>query len=576
MAQFLAREADATEESFRSAEMLALSEASSLNTTYGNWWADIAASEAERADDPLLTARSLITMGTLRANEFRWDEARDAVEKGLALLESLDGRSPIVTSVGMKVLARAYFQTGDVERALEIFDQALAFTREKLGDAHPTIVRLLKQQAFVVLKSRTGEGERALELAREAVARAESIYSADSPAVLDVVTLEANILLALERPEEGLPIIERTLNLVAGEGGPPEIEAELLMIEADYWHRRGNWARSEPLFRRTAETRERLKGREHPLSIDAQLKWSSALHALGRTEEARAVGEAGLVALGSLPNRDHPSLAFVHSEAAYIAKVLGQSERALELSSRALALSTRAHRPGHPLTIELGMNVCNMLGDQQRHEEAVRVCQRTATAARASDEFNAVQKGNFDLNLGAALFRAGRIDEARAPYERALEAFAEALGPDTFPVSVVVANIAEVDLQSGSFEAAAQGYARALEIRERTRGASTPALGVPLLGLAEARLEQGRYGPAMEHVERAHALAVGSDGAASVAAARATMMRARVLARSAPGKNAARADRLAREALAIFEAAGVSATPDADAARTWLEARGAR
>ncbi|MEM7160326.1 MAG: serine/threonine-protein kinase [Myxococcota bacterium] len=569
-AHFLSRVADETSISSRTAGMLVEAE---RDWKRSGLWLEVAKAEAKRTGDPRRIAAANIRVGTALANEARWEASRAALEEGLDVLLSLEHAPPEPIIWGLRVMARVHAESGELALSAATLKEVEERARKVLGPAHPEFNRIRMARVQLLLREGVddGRGARALEIAREVVGRAESLHPPGSLALARPLLTEAEVLFLLGRDTEALPILQRVRKLGGGEGLRMTDYAESLRIEAHYWSIQGKPAEAEALWAEAVSLYEQRRGPDDLVSIEYRLVWALELHALGRLDQARAVAAPALVAIDTLPNPEHPSVVTSYFYASEMARLDGQIERAAELLERALSVSEKFFGPDNAETVKVGTSLCTILGAQQRFDEAVSVCRHAVEATATSADLTPAEKGLLHLNLGAALFWQKRLDEARESYEQALERLSESLGAESFYVSIALANIAEVDLRQGQWRPAEQRYRRALAIREKTRGVTHPALGVPLLGLAEALLGLGQYDEAATHVDRAHDIAVGSEGAESQSAAKAMMMRARVLA-GLPRHNRARVERIARRALALFEAEGATAKTEADAARTWLEA----
>jgi non-specific serine/threonine protein kinase/serine/threonine-protein kinase len=106
-------------------------------------------------------------------------------------------------------------------------------------------------------------------------------------------------------------------------------------------------------------------------------------------------------------------------------------------------------------------------------------------------------------NLGVAVYRQNRLDEAEAYFLAALEVRRSGLAPD-HPHLARSYNALGALLSSRGRPAEAEPYLRAaVELRERTLGVDHPDLAKALVNLARVQDEQGRTAEAIETVERA-------------------------------------------------------------------------
>jgi tetratricopeptide (TPR) repeat protein len=116
-------------------------------------------------DRPLLAsfnlerARSLTALG-------RFEEARELAAE---LVRQLEGLSPVDSARALSILADIYAQTGDIERALELYETAASDLQEQEG----VLVDLYRRWSDLL--AQIGNTEKALEIARLAITTRQSI-----------------------------------------------------------------------------------------------------------------------------------------------------------------------------------------------------------------------------------------------------------------------------------------------------------------------------------------------------------------------------------------------------------------
>ena len=110
-----------------------------------------------------------------------------------------------------------------------------------------------------------------------------------------------------------------------------------------------------------------------------------------------------------------------------------------------------------------------------------------------------------DLNaLGALYHQAGRLDEARAAYRKALVIFEPAYGPDHFEVAMTCANLAVLASDEGNYVEAETLGLRSLGILQAVLGPGDAEVGLTLHNLGVAVAAQGRTREAAGLFERAN------------------------------------------------------------------------
>jgi tetratricopeptide (TPR) repeat protein len=120
---------------------------------------------------------------------------------------------------------------------------------------------------------------------------------------------------------------------------------------------------------------------------------------------------------------------------------------------------------------------------------------------------------------GAALYQAGRYDEALPFWKKALELGQREFGPEHPSTATALNNLAELYRKQGRYAKAEPLYKRSLAIVETTLGAAHPSTAALINNLAELYRVQGRYAKAEPLYKRSLAIREKVLGAEHPAAA---------------------------------------------------------
>ena len=167
----------------------------------------------------------------------------------------------------------------------------------------------------------------------------------------------------------------------------------------------------------------------------------------------------------------------------------------------------------------------------------------------------------------AALCRSheGDLDGAIAGYHQALEIQQQLLGPEHRELGLLHSNIGSLLFEQGQLGASLAAHERALAILTAKLPDDHPELATPLAGIAQVRLRQGEAEQALADFERALEIA---DASRMTELAQLRFGLARALIEVHGPRARDRAEQLASEALAGFEATGLDT--DAASVRAWL------
>ncbi len=118
--------------------------------------------------------------------------------------------------------------------------------------------------------------------------------------------------------------------------------------------------------------------------------------------------------------------------------------------------------------------------------------ERTAEIREALHGANDDNVAAAHSNLGLALTRLGKLDEALEHHARARSGWEASLGPSHPMVAIAVHNTAYVLETMQHYDDAATEYEKAIELRRRSQGPSHPSVGLSLNNLGHVRTKQKR------------------------------------------------------------------------------------
>jgi serine/threonine-protein kinase len=195
-------------------------------------------SRAGAGNDAAGLVESLVSLGRLRTEQGRLDEAGELFRQALA--ETAADR-PDLRLLVLSGLGGLVFEQGRFGEAVEIFTRVLELREEAVGDRHPSVAVDVSNLANAFGRQRR-------------YGRAEQLY-------------------------------RQAIDLLAG-GEDPQAQALALSNLGSLLAEQRRFAEAEPLLRRGAEIRERLLGSDHPdVALDLS-NLASLLLDLGRYQEA--------------------------------------------------------------------------------------------------------------------------------------------------------------------------------------------------------------------------------------------------------------------------------------------------
>jgi eukaryotic-like serine/threonine-protein kinase len=505
--------------------------------------------EPERAVRPEL-ARMGALVGTGRADA--------AIGLGEALLvtarASDDG--PSIAAV-LDALANAYESAGRLAEAEQAWTEAVWLARAHGRDDIVELAAISLVSTVGFQQSRPAEGLAWARHAEAALARtgAEDATRAGLHNSLGLAHLAAgDYAAAVAEYEVALALVADRTALdrasILNNLGPALLkqgrfeEARAALVES--------LAIQEDAF---GTTHPKVAGTLGNIGLVAQEQGDHAA-ALAYLERALAIGEAAY-------GPDHPTVAFFVNNIAVHHYERGQFELALPMYRRVVAVLERVFGE-HPNTALAYGNVGLALVELRRPDEALAMHRRALEMTRTVVGEEHPDFAMVLNNTGSAMRELGELDEARATYERALALRERLLGAEHPLTATTVLNLGLVASLAGDHERARQHATRALAIWESTVGPKHARTGLALTELGAAMLALGDPKGAEPLLQRALDIA-DTSGTDPIARAEARFALART--HRALGRDA---DALAREALAIYEAAGPRRATEARELRAFL------
>ena len=161
----------------------------------------------ELGDDHPDTLNSLNNLALLFYNKGEYDRALPLYEECLAKKKRVLGDDDPTTLAALHDLAYLFGINGEYDRALPLYEECLAKRKRVLGEDHPGTLASLYNLVFLL--ERNGEYDRALPMYEELLAKKKRVLGEDHP---DTLAALDNLAFLLERNGE----YDRASNLARG------------------------------------------------------------------------------------------------------------------------------------------------------------------------------------------------------------------------------------------------------------------------------------------------------------------------------------------------------------------------
>jgi tetratricopeptide (TPR) repeat protein len=413
------------EASLRIAEAIVLRHAARYDEARETLLRGLALLEREFGPEHPRVANALGQLGPIEQELGQFDAAQATLRRSVQIYETTYGPRHPDTGYALSNLARVQFAIADYEgslqtrlRALEILEGSLASDHPHLATSHGSLGNVL--QAL-------GRPEEAIEHLRRAVEIDESRYGPDHAEVAADLHNLSIAELALGRHDDALAHAKRAVDTLDRPGGGPPSHPRLGDILAGYADTLQVVGRNEESLevgRRTIEVQREIYGDDRPEVGIAMLNFGSTLAIMERWEEARAPIEEGVAMLERHLGPEHEYVSTGLDTLATVLEELGEHVPALELTTRALAIREATFGPNHR---SVGVTLHNLGAAYERrgNDEAALAHYERARAVFEALESPPTTSAETNLALARVVWRTGGDRErARRLAREAHEQFA--------------------------------------------------------------------------------------------------------------------------------------------------------
>lgn len=367
---------------------------------------------------------ALRSKAALLASVKRLDEAMGVLNHALALNEDLETGIPYNVFELRELASKITLELGDFTAARGHAQAMLNLRLESVGRAHPHTAEVLFLQGRIEVRE---DPSVALELVREALGIHEEFYEGKPhQATAEMFEAAAELLFDDEgEPEEAIKMQRKAVEMyqqLFGESGADSITSALAL--ASYLQQAGEADAGREIVRKLVH---QLEGTGYHL----YLAMAYATLADVNPEDEAACLDANEKALAELQQMERPHEMKISVNQALAGIYYDRMEmgRAIAYQEAALAAARDIAGAQSSEAAEQLQSLAQLMLDLQQHERALVLMDEAHTISLAThaDE-DEIAEGL--LMMAAALQGVGKIEEATARYEEALEMTAELDAPE--------------------------------------------------------------------------------------------------------------------------------------------------
>lgn len=401
---------------------------------------------------------------------------------------------PFVDDVDLNSLFIAldrYYETQeDDTQLIALSERCLSETRERLGEAHPDVAKILSNLAYANwLKERYSEAEllylKALELNRQ-------LLGEEHPIIASSLNDLACLYEAQGRYSEAEPLYQTALSLNQRLLGDehPSIASSLSNL-AGFYAIQGNIYEAEALYRQALKLNEKLLGGDHPIVASTLNYLANLHHSQGRYVEAEVFLTKSLIIREQQLGANHPDTATSLNNLAALYKSQGRYNEAEPLYLQALTIREQQLGSDHPDTATNLNNLAALYEAMGRYAEAEPLLMRSLCIREQKLGVDHPDIATSLNNLAALYESTGHYTEAEPLYLRAIAILEQTLGNQHPQLAQSLNNLAGLYKSQGRYTEAESLYLQSLLIREQVLGDNHPYVATSLNNLAVLYASQG-------------------------------------------------------------------------------------
>jgi len=399
------------------------------------------------------------------------------------------------TSASYNHLASILNAQGKYAEAAPLYQKALANARKALGEEHPDTATSYNNVAYnLKAQGKYGEAgplyQKALDIRRKILGEDNQ----DTAASYNNVALNLN---AQGKYGEAGPLLRKALVInrkVLGEDHPET--GNSYNNVAYNLNAQGKYGEAGPLYQKALDIRRKILGEEHPSTATSYNNVAYNLKAQGKYAEAGPLYQKALDIRRKALGEEQPETATSYNNVASNLNALGKYAEASPLYQKALDIQRKVLGEDQPDTATSYNNVASNLSDQGKYVEAGPLYHKALNIQRMilgeDHPSTALSYNNVAANLNAQ----GKYAEAGPLFQKALDIYCKALGEGHPHTALSYNNVAYNLQEQGKNAEAGPLYHKALNIQRMILGEDHPSTALSYNNVAANLNAQGKYAEA--------------------------------------------------------------------------------
>jgi tetratricopeptide (TPR) repeat protein len=428
----------------------------------------LAQTETEWWRNAVESGRSALASGNLTVAQ---NYAQQAIDQAMTLSGTPSTSLPLAESYELMAQVEAKF--GNLDRAQDMMNQALAILRAALPPDHPDLGRAVLRYAD--LQRAEGNYAQADRLYRDSIVAITSSLGPGNILLADAYYGLALNELAQGKTESADHMLAQAMSVLGLQGGIPDRDNLFdLRPFAEAYREMGLIDDETRVLRQAMDFYARHYAVDHPFYEDSMMMLGEDQLKRGLADDARGTFDRGteqmLLALG--PGSERVAMTMEN-----IAALFERYDRPADAEAylkKALDVRQRSIGTVGADKVRSLVKIGDLARERGDNAQAESYYREAAQYGETRLTPNNVETAYAYSNLALVLWNRGAVDEAARLWTRALSIYEQRLGPDDLDVATVAFNLGQLRHRQGQYPEAEALYRRALDIRERVLGPDDP------------------------------------------------------------------------------------------------------
>lgn len=351
------------------------------------------------------------------------------LDKAMSQLEGEAIGDPIVVAEMQNRLANSLLALGEPNKAVAVFERALATAMNQLGRDH-AITRLAMNN-LAIGHMHAGNVAKALPLLEDALWLSQAQHGPDHPDNLIYMNSLAKGRVSAGDLKSAVPLYEDTLRrLKSSYGYDHEVTLNCMSSLARAYDAAGNLDLAMPLFEESYKVRKSKHGFDHPDTLNSQDALAGAYLDLGDVNKAVPLFEQVTELRKTKLGLEHPVTLNSMNNLGSAYREAGRIDLAVPLFEQTMRLMKARLGVEHPDTLKTMMNLATNYSSAGQYDKAVAIGEESLRLMKAKLGADHLDTLANMSSLGATYREAGQVAKALPLLEESLRLRKDKLGAD--------------------------------------------------------------------------------------------------------------------------------------------------